>query len=221
MTADVASGKGAPGRPRRDGTTSRNQRAEILEAAVRLFKKNGYTKTSMSAIARESGLGQSSVYYWFSCKDEILKELLATNKDPVAAAEQARDEGRSVPEQLHAMLYQDTKALCELPFDYRLLETAAHRGGEDFSAFFEDYASLVGKAEELIAEGVANGDFQCSDPHACAVAVVAADEGAQHRYHNQEWSAPEGFVPLSAEQMAAATASLSVRGLRRAADEGR
>ena len=52
------------GRPRRDGSRSSNQKSEIVQAAVRLFKKEGYTSTTMSAIAREAGLGQSSLYYW-------------------------------------------------------------------------------------------------------------------------------------------------------------
>lgn len=214
MAKETQSGKAGPGRPRRDGSSSKNQRAEILQAAVRLFKKNGYAATSMSAIARESGLGQSSLYYWFKSKDDILVELLATNRDPLAAAEEARAAGEDAAGQLRALLYQDTKALCELPFDYRLLENAARKNVEEFSAFFDDYSALVCKAEELICEGIKQGIFACSDPKTYAVAVVAADEGAQHRFHNQSWSPNAAKLAVTAQGIAAATAELSVRGLQ-------
>ncbi len=205
--------KGAPGRPRRNGSKSKNQRAEILDAAVRLFKRNGFAETSMSAIARESGLGQSSLYYWFKSKEDILKELLATNRNPLNAAKEAEAAGEGVAGQLRALLYQDTLALCQLPFDYRLLETVARRGGEEFAELFDDYRALVAKVEEFIRRGVDEGVFECPDPAAYAVTIVAADEGVQHRFHNQAWMPNQVKLGASVEALAAATADLSVRGL--------
>ena len=205
--------KGTPGRPRRNGSKSKNQRAEILEAAVRLFKEKGFAETSMSAIARESGLGQSSLYYWFKSKEDILRELLATNRNPLNAAKEAEAAGKDVAGQLRALLYQDTLALCRLPFDYRLLETVARKGGAEFAEFFDDYRALVAKVEELIRGGVEEGLFECPDPAAYAVTIVAADEGVQHRFHNQAWMPNQVKLGASVEALAAATADLSVRGL--------
>ncbi len=205
--------KGAPGRPRRNGSKSQNQRAEILDAAVRLFKRDGFAETSMSAIARESGLGQSSLYYWFKSKEDILKEFLGTNRNPLNAAKEAEAAGEGVAGQLRALLYQDTLALCQLPFDYRLLETVARKSGEEFAELFDDYRALVAKVEELICRGVDEGVFECPDPAAYAVTIVAADEGVQHRFHNQTWMPDQGKLTVGVEALAAATADLSVRGL--------
>lgn len=205
--------KGAPGRPRRNGSKSQNQRAEILDAAVRLFKEKGFAETSMSAIARESGLGQSSLYYWFKSKEDILKEFLGTNRNPLNAAKEAEAAGEGVAGQLRALLYQDALALCQLPFDYRLLETVARKSGEEFVELFDDYRALVAKVEELICRGVDGGVFECPDPAAYAVAIVAADEGVQHRFHNQTWMPDQGKLTVGMEALAAATADLSVRGL--------
>jgi TetR/AcrR family transcriptional regulator len=211
-TADEKIVTGKPGRPRRNGSKSQNQRAEILDAAVRLFKKNGYSETSMSAIARESGLGQSSLYYWFKNKQDIVKELLATNRNPLNAAKEAEAAGEDAAGQLRALLYADTLALCQLPFDYRLLETVARKGGEEFADLFKDYAVLVGGVQKLIELGVQQGVFECPDPATYAVAIVAADEGAQHRFHNQQWE-PAAGKEVTAEAIAEAAANLSVRGL--------
>lgn len=205
--------KGAPGRPRRNGSKSQNQRAEILDAAVHLFRRDGFAETSMSAIARESGLGQSSLYYWFKSKEDILKEFLGTNRNPLNAAKEAEAAGEGVAGQLRALLYQDTLALCQLPFDYRLLETVARKSGEEFAELFDDYRALVAKVEELICQGVDEGVFECPDPAAYAVTIVAADEGVQHRFHNQTWMPDQGKLTVSVEALAAATADLSVRGL--------
>ncbi len=208
--------KRSPGRPRKDGSSSANQRAEILEVALRLFKKNGYTATTMSSIAREAGLGQSSLYYWFKSKDEILREFLSTNRNPLAAADEAREAGAGIAQQLYALLYQDTKGLCELPFDYRLLESAAHKEREGFSQFFEDYERLVRRVAQLVEAGVEQGVFRCEDPLTCAVVIVAADEGAQHRFHNMG-EFPKLESSMSADAVAKATATISVQGLMPAA----
>lgn len=200
------------GRPRRDGSRSSNQKSEIVQAAVRLFKKEGYTSTTMSAIAREAGLGQSSLYYWYKSKDDILKELLATNREPLAAADTAATQGAGVQSQLYELLYQDTKALCELPFDYRLLEHAAHKNTESFKDFFEDYERLVLKVAELIEAGVREGVFTCDDALTYAVTAVAADEGAQHRYHNMT-EFPHLLGQATPQSVAHAVATLTVRGL--------
>lgn len=53
-----------------------SKRAEIIQSAALLFRKKGYTATSVRDIAREMGMEASSLYNHVSSKQEILKELL-------------------------------------------------------------------------------------------------------------------------------------------------
>lgn len=48
---------------------------QILDAAYKLFAENGFEKTSLSMIAKEVGVTKPAIYYYFSSKEELMKEL--------------------------------------------------------------------------------------------------------------------------------------------------
>jgi len=48
------------------------KRKKIVEAALRVFKKKGFHKSSMRSIAKESKVGIGSIYDVISCKEDIL-----------------------------------------------------------------------------------------------------------------------------------------------------
>jgi AcrR family transcriptional regulator len=50
---------------------------EILDVAMELFAKNGYTGTSTQDIGDRVGLDKTSLYYYFRSKEEILFRVLA------------------------------------------------------------------------------------------------------------------------------------------------
>ena len=54
-------------------------REEILDAAERLFVKNGYVATSMAAIAKEAGVALKTVYLGFETKSGLLRALWHRN----------------------------------------------------------------------------------------------------------------------------------------------
>jgi TetR/AcrR family transcriptional regulator, cholesterol catabolism regulator len=54
----------------------RKRRAEVLDAAARVFHQKGYQATSIQDIADEVGILKGSVYYYISSKEDVLFELL-------------------------------------------------------------------------------------------------------------------------------------------------
>ena len=61
-------------------------RAAIVEAALRLFRENGYEATTMRAIAKEAGVATGNAYYYFGSKEELIQEFYARNQAEHAAA---------------------------------------------------------------------------------------------------------------------------------------
>lgn len=61
-------------------------RAAIIEAALRLFRETGYEGTTMRAIAREAGVSTGNAYYYFSSKEELIREFYARNQAEHGAA---------------------------------------------------------------------------------------------------------------------------------------
>lgn len=50
-------------------------RAAILDAALRLFGEHGYERTSVAAVAREAGVAQGLVLYYFTSKLGLLEAV--------------------------------------------------------------------------------------------------------------------------------------------------
>lgn len=48
-------------------------RQVIAESAMRLFRRDGYDKTTMRAIAQEAGVSVGNAYYYFASKDTLIQ----------------------------------------------------------------------------------------------------------------------------------------------------
>ncbi|HEV7462185.1 MAG TPA: helix-turn-helix domain-containing protein, partial [Solirubrobacteraceae bacterium] len=77
--------------PRRRAQAEATRR-EILEAAQRLFERQGYAATTMSAIAAEAGVALKTVYVAFETKSGLLRalwnHLLRDGRDDIPVAQQ-------------------------------------------------------------------------------------------------------------------------------------
>src|SRR5579859_5874064 len=60
--------------PRPDVTEER--RAQILEAATRVFSRMGLDQARMDDIVAESGLSKGALYWYFKSKDDIIAAIL-------------------------------------------------------------------------------------------------------------------------------------------------
>ncbi len=62
-----------------------NMKEKIKSVSIDLFFKKGYFATSVSDIARESGIQKASMYYHYSSKEELLFSILRSTMDDVTA----------------------------------------------------------------------------------------------------------------------------------------
>src|SRR5438046_2772426 len=73
MSADVKPTRRYESAVRREQAAATRRR--ILEAAQRLFERDGYTPTTMAAIAEEAGVSLKTVYLAFETKSGVLRAL--------------------------------------------------------------------------------------------------------------------------------------------------
>src|SRR3954447_23080542 len=52
------------------------KREEVLDAALEVFRRDGYDKTSVREVARATGLSQAGLLHYFSSKEELFVEVL-------------------------------------------------------------------------------------------------------------------------------------------------
>lgn len=55
-------------------------RAAIIEAALELFREQGYDATTMRAVAQRAGVSTGNAYYYFSSKEELILQFYARNQ---------------------------------------------------------------------------------------------------------------------------------------------
>jgi len=69
------------------------KRRQILDAAVRVFARQGFHATRVSDIADEAGVAYGLVYHYFRSKDEVLSELFVERWSLLLAAIEEADRG--------------------------------------------------------------------------------------------------------------------------------
>jgi AcrR family transcriptional regulator len=203
-----------------DPGSDSDRRNHILVVAARLFRERGYLNTTMTEIARACGLGQSSLYYWFRQKEDILLGLLALNRASLDFAEQVITGSGSPAVRLLRLLRLDMLELCSSSVDICEVEVLAEQQPDVFVEFWADTAALHRHIATLISDGIAHGEFIECDPEFAALNICAAEEGVQRRYRNSTAHAPGGTSPFrhqyySSEHVAAELAAMLVRGLLR------
>jgi TetR/AcrR family fatty acid metabolism transcriptional regulator len=71
--------------------TAVDKRRQILDAAVRVFARQGFHATRVSDIADEAGVAYGLVYHYFRSKEEVLNELFAERWSLLLAAIEEAD----------------------------------------------------------------------------------------------------------------------------------
>jgi AcrR family transcriptional regulator len=80
--------------PRIRSDASRDEKTEeVLEVAVRQLRSGGYEALSVAAIARELGIAQNAVYWYFPSKDALFVAALERLLADVMARKPKRDVG--------------------------------------------------------------------------------------------------------------------------------
>ncbi|WP_286199201.1 TetR/AcrR family transcriptional regulator [Mycolicibacterium sp. ELW1] len=200
------------GRPRNDADSAAttSPRTGIVNAATRLFSEKGYAQTTMSDIARAVGLQQSSLYYWFRSKEQLLGETLLVNRAPLKFIAEVGAGSGSPAVKLYRLLRFDTIQLALSPIDFNEIQRIAHDQRADFHQFWTDYERLKDWVSDLIGAAIAEGKFIDCDREETAGLLLNFDEGAQKR---TRLHTDEGDRVAEAVRVAEQVAIISVRGL--------
>ncbi|MBI3817354.1 MAG: TetR/AcrR family transcriptional regulator [Planctomycetes bacterium] len=169
--------------------TLRNEarKMEILRAAARVFRERGYADAGMREIAAEAGLSTANLYHYFKGKNEI---LYFCQDRALERMHRATIEARKIPGGRAAQLREilEHHAMCiigDLDGASAHLETESLpprlRGPIVYKR--DAYEKTVRK---LIADGDADGEFECADPAMTTRAVFGALNWTAR------WYRPEG-----------------------------
>jgi AcrR family transcriptional regulator len=178
-----------------------------VAAASALFASHGVDAVTMAQIAEHAGLKQSSIYYWFRSKSEILASILErVNRIPLDIVERERAAAGPVAVRLLRLVREDVLALCGFPFDINEIHRLAARDPEEFAAYWTERSRLDLEVEALVAEGVASGELRAVDAALAARTLLADDEATQNWFRGTDHS-------YAADAVADHVAEVAVRSL--------
>ena len=182
------------------------RRAEILHAALRAFRREGYHATTLEDIAELLGVRKTALYHYFPDKEAI---LYACHQEGLEEVEgiiaEARRRSPQYAEQLayviheHVRVMTDTLEGSSLAFEVSAL-SPRHRA--EVIAARDRYELAL---RDIVRRGIDAGEFRALDPKLAVFAILGAINWIVR------WYSPRGSVQQPA--LGAQFADHLLRGL--------
>ncbi|MDX1447663.1 MAG: TetR/AcrR family transcriptional regulator [Acidimicrobiia bacterium] len=175
-------------------TDVRNSRADVVQAAGRLFAERGYHGTSMRDLGRELGLHGSSLYSHISSKEDLLVDVVQRAAELFeASARAALQTPGSARDRLRALVAGHVDVLLDHVDEARTFLNEAR-------ALDESYRDRVVAARDgyertfrtVLADGVGSGEFRSDlDPVLTGILILSVLNSVDR------WYRPDGKLGRS------------------------
>jgi len=160
------------------------RRDQIMDTARRLFGERGTTDVSVDEIAVEAGVARSTVYVYFSNRDDLLRACVQSMYDRMTETiALIVSEEASPAERLRGLILGLLERIDESPAFFRLAMATQATPGEGSvavgGALMMIGLDMIRVLEELVVAGRAAGDFRADvDPERAVVLVGQQIYGA-------------------------------------------
>ncbi|HET6307003.1 MAG TPA: TetR/AcrR family transcriptional regulator [Rhodopila sp.] len=149
------------------------KRERIIEEAVKLFYARGFTGTTLDDIAAELGVTKPFIYTHFRSKVELLAALCKpTIELSLAAVETASKEPGRPSERLYRAVVDFTHVVlsrqANIAIYFREEKNLTPEALAEINALRRKFDRVL---SELLAEGVAAGEFRIADVNLAALAI--------------------------------------------------
>lgn len=161
------------GKTRRERRIQRQQKA-IVEGAAELFAQKGYQATTTKDIARAVDLGESTLYGYFSSKQEVLEVILSQQAEMVDSLLVHLTELEDLQSFVDLVDLLMEKILSRTVYN-RVLIAEAWTDDEVLQAYvITHWQPVMQTLQNFISMKIANGIFRPIDPGFGARMIVAA-----------------------------------------------
>jgi AcrR family transcriptional regulator len=169
--------------PQNNESSRETRRKEILDAAISLFARSGFSRTALSDIARAAGIAHGTVFLYFPSKEELFRAALL---EPLvdfelllsANSEGEQDRGANAdPLQLIRALVERHVSIFSSRIDYlRLTQYVAGQPERfpDLVAALDDFTRrFCAQLAPLIERGQKSSRFAPGDPKIIALSYFS------------------------------------------------
>lgn len=97
------------------------KKAQIIDAALKLFSEHGYHGTSTSMIARAAGISKGLLYHYIESKEKLIQEICKAVYDLIYQHHEIHDQDVLTPEELEIFVRNSFDAIRENKEFFRLI----------------------------------------------------------------------------------------------------
>lgn len=166
--------------------TSKNRKADILEAALLCFNKNGYYKTSLEHIALKSKLSKGGIYYYFKSKEALFLGLFQfrLNKYTEQLKSYIREENDPAKRikiliQKWGLILKENEDFFKFCLEFSSMGAREKEIRKKMTCF---YKSSIETFSQIIEEGIAIGEFKNLDSERIARLIFFLSHGGFSTY---------------------------------------
>lgn len=156
-------------------------RDQIIDTASEIFGRFGFRKTTMDEIARAMRKGKSSIYYYFTSKEDIFKAVVEKEAQTLREEVIRAVESSDVPtEKLRNYILARMKVIKNVSNFYDTLKNEYLNHLDFVNKVREKYDKQeIRILTGILEEGQKNGVFRTEDPELAAIAIVTALKGLE------------------------------------------
>jgi len=149
----------------------------ILDAAERLFARQGFTATTIKQIGKEANVNPALLYYYYDSKETLYRAMLQRILGQLLAhGAEAIERATSHGERIRAFIRAQAKLLAEHPHFPRLFvrEMVDHQAAHATEAITNTAAGAFKRLCDVIVAGQKDGAFrQALDPRFAAISIIS------------------------------------------------
>jgi AcrR family transcriptional regulator len=156
-----------------------DKRRQILDAAIRVFARQGFHSTRVSDVADEAGVAYGLVYHYFKSKDEVLNELFTERWSLLLAAIEEADRGGDSPRvKLEAVAGFIVDSYRHDPELMKVIIVEVTRAANSFGrTHLAEIRRAYDSIAKIVAEGQESGEFRRDvDPNFASMSFYGAIE---------------------------------------------
>ncbi|MEJ2486829.1 MAG: TetR/AcrR family transcriptional regulator [Anaerolineales bacterium] len=161
---------------------SQERKQQIMDAALKVFSREGLHTARMDDIAEEAGLSKGALYWYFNSKDKIIASLLTNFFDrefsKIEEWVMRDDSARNLLQSLIDLIVEDllsVKPFMSILYEFWAMSFRNKRIGKFIRESMHRYLDLI---IPVVQRGIDQGEFKALDATDVAMAFGSIIEGS-------------------------------------------
>lgn len=159
----------------------RKNKESIIEVARKIFAFYGYKKATLDEIASATGMGKSSIYYYFTCKEDVFRAVIETEAEIMKGKlQEAISNAKDPIEKFRQYIIIRMGIINVLANYYQAMHNDYLLSMDFVKKMREKYDQQeVELLKKIFQEGTEKGLFRIDDEELAALAVTTALRGLE------------------------------------------